>query len=95
MDLKIPLANSSQYRSLRFFIDDDDDDDDDDDVDDGVDDDDDEEEDGPEDTSSKLLSIPFTEVFLHCDDDAMLRGGESVKQTKTDEIRLRLLAFLK
>ena len=30
-----------------------------------------EEEDGPEDTSSKLLSIPFTEVFLKHDDDAM------------------------
>ena len=52
-----------------------------------------EEEDGPEDTSSKLLSIPFTEVF--CDDDAMLRREKGVKQTKTDEIRLRLLAFLK
>ena len=31
-----------------------------------------EEEDGPEDTSSKLLSIPFTEVFLKHDDDAMM-----------------------
>ena len=52
-----------------------------------------EEEDGPEDTSSKLLSIPFTEVF--CDDDAMLRREKGVKQTKTDEIRLRLFACLK
>ena len=35
-----------------------------------------EEEDGPEDTSSKLLSIPFTEVFLNYDHHhTMLREG--------------------
>ena len=88
MDLKTLLANSSQSHSLRFFIGGDDDEDDDDKDEEEV-----EEEDGPEDTSSKLLSIPFTEVF--CDDDAMLRREKGVKQTKTDEIRLRLLAFLK
>ena len=63
-DLKTRQASSSQSRSVRFFIDDDDYDEDDDDDDDDEDDDvDDEEEEGPEDTSSKLLSIPFTEVF--------------------------------
>ena len=40
-----------------------------------------EEEDGPEDTSSKLLSIPFTEVFLKHDDDAM-KGGKEEKANK-------------